>query len=231
MGCEPLVGLLPDHAPEAVHEVVLGADQERIELLPLATVLGLAVRLIVGTDALTDTVVDCVTLPPAPLQVRLYVEVLASAPVGCDPLLGSAPDHAPEAVHDEALVADQVSIELPLPVTVPGFALRVTTGGDAATVTVTDCVAEPPSPVQASTKSVVFASAPVGIEPLTGIKPDQPPEAWHVVAFCEFQVSVEFAPIPTVEGSAVNVTTGVSTATTTAVDCVTDVPAPAQVSA
>ena len=40
--CEPLTGLLPDHAPEAVQEVAFVADHVRVELLPLITELGLA---------------------------------------------------------------------------------------------------------------------------------------------------------------------------------------------
>lgn len=47
--CDPLTVLLPDQAPEAVHAVALLADQVRVALPPLATVLGLAVRLMVGT--------------------------------------------------------------------------------------------------------------------------------------------------------------------------------------
>jgi hypothetical protein len=47
--CEPLIPLVPDQAPEAVQDVALVADQLTVELLPLATVLGLADRLIVGT--------------------------------------------------------------------------------------------------------------------------------------------------------------------------------------
>jgi len=69
--CEPLTGLLPDHAPEAVHEVALVADQVRVELLPLITELGLALRLIVGAGDFTDTVADCAALPPAPVQVKV----------------------------------------------------------------------------------------------------------------------------------------------------------------
>jgi hypothetical protein len=38
----------PDHPADAVHEVALVADQVRVELLPLVTVLGLAARLMVG---------------------------------------------------------------------------------------------------------------------------------------------------------------------------------------
>jgi hypothetical protein len=47
--CEPLIPLVPDQAPEAVQDVALVADQLKVELLPLVTVLGLADRLIVGT--------------------------------------------------------------------------------------------------------------------------------------------------------------------------------------
>ena len=68
---EPLVGSAPDQAPEAVQEVALVADQFSVALAPLATALGLAVKLIVGAGVLTDTVVDCAALPPAPLQVSV----------------------------------------------------------------------------------------------------------------------------------------------------------------
>ena len=67
--CEPLVGSLPDQAPEAVQEVALVADQASVELLPLVTVLGLAVKLTVGAGEVTETVADCVALPPVPTQV------------------------------------------------------------------------------------------------------------------------------------------------------------------
>ncbi len=66
--CEPLVALVPDQAPEAVQVVALLADQLNVEPLPLATVLGLAVKLTTGAGAVTETVVDCVPLPPVPVQ-------------------------------------------------------------------------------------------------------------------------------------------------------------------
>ena len=71
--CEPLVALVPDQAPEAVHEVALVVDQETVELPPLVTVLGLAVKLTVGAGVggVTETVADCVALPPVPLQVSV----------------------------------------------------------------------------------------------------------------------------------------------------------------
>jgi hypothetical protein len=71
LDCEPLTGLLPAHAPEAVQEVALAADQVRVALLPLITELGLALRLIVGAGDFTDTVADCAALPPAPVQVKV----------------------------------------------------------------------------------------------------------------------------------------------------------------
>jgi hypothetical protein len=67
--CEPLAALVPDQAPDAVHEVALVAVQLKVELPPLATVLGLARKLTTGADVLTVTVADCDALPPLPVQV------------------------------------------------------------------------------------------------------------------------------------------------------------------
>ena len=68
---EPFTGWLPDHAPEAVQAVALVEDQVKVELPPLATVLGLALRLTVAVFfGLTVTVVDWTALPPVPLQVN-----------------------------------------------------------------------------------------------------------------------------------------------------------------
>ena len=68
---EPLVPLLPAQPPEAVQVVAWVLDQVSVELLPLAIVLGLAARVIVGAGAVavTATVADCVALPPAPVQI------------------------------------------------------------------------------------------------------------------------------------------------------------------
>jgi hypothetical protein len=63
--------MLPDQAPEAVQEVALVDDQLKLELPPLATVLGLALRLTVAVGfGLTVTLVDCAAVPPVPLQVN-----------------------------------------------------------------------------------------------------------------------------------------------------------------
>jgi hypothetical protein len=66
--CEPLVALLPDHPPEAVQEVALVADQVKVELAPLATVLGLADKVTTGAGGVTETVADWFALPPPPEQ-------------------------------------------------------------------------------------------------------------------------------------------------------------------
>jgi hypothetical protein len=65
---EPLAALVPDQAPEAVHDVALVEDQVKVDALPRATVLGLADKVIVGAEAVTETVADCVALPPPPVQ-------------------------------------------------------------------------------------------------------------------------------------------------------------------
>ena len=46
--CDPLTGSFPDQPPDAAQDVALDADQVNVELLPLATVLGLADILTVG---------------------------------------------------------------------------------------------------------------------------------------------------------------------------------------
>jgi hypothetical protein len=70
------------------------------------------------------------------------------APVACEPLTALAPDQAPDAVHELALVEDQVKVA-PLPLaTVLGLAAKVTVGAGAVTDTVADCAALPPLPVQ-----------------------------------------------------------------------------------
>jgi hypothetical protein len=74
-----------------------------------------------------------------------------SAPVDCEPPFGDgAPDQAPEAVQEVALVADQLSVELLPLATVLGAAARATVGAGVVTDTVADWVALPPVPVQLS---------------------------------------------------------------------------------
>jgi hypothetical protein len=147
--CEPLKDLTPDQAPVAVQEVALVDDQVKVAALALATVLGLAGRLTVALGcALTVTVADCAALPPVPLHVKVYVALAVRAPVDCEPLTGLVPDHAPEAAHAVALVADQFNVELPPLAIALGPTLRMTLGAGDFTVTVAVCTALPPGPVQ-----------------------------------------------------------------------------------
>ena len=105
-----------------------------------------------------DPVVGCVTLtvalwaaePPVPVQVIVYLVVVANAAVVCEPLVASVPLQPPEAEQLVALVEDQVSTEVAPLVTVLGLALKLTVGAGAVTVTVADCPALPPVPVQVS---------------------------------------------------------------------------------
>jgi hypothetical protein len=53
-----VAALAPDHAPEAMQDVALVADQVSMELLPLATVLGPADKVTTGAGVVTDTVAD-----------------------------------------------------------------------------------------------------------------------------------------------------------------------------
>jgi hypothetical protein len=95
---EPLSALVPDHAPDAVQEVALVDDQVSEAALPRVIELGVAVRLTVGADALTETVAVCAALPPDPVQDRVKVALAVSAPVDWEPLRALLPDQAPEAV-------------------------------------------------------------------------------------------------------------------------------------
>jgi hypothetical protein len=135
--CDPLVALLPLQAPDAVHEVALLADHERVELLPLEIVLGFALKLTVGAREVTVTVADCSALPPAPVQVRVYVAFAVSAPVDCEPLVAWLPDQPPDAVQEVACVVDQLKVELS-PLTMElGLAARLTVGAGVREVTET----------------------------------------------------------------------------------------------
>ena len=128
------------------------------------------------------------------------------------------PDQAPEAEHEAAFFADQASVDAVPEVTVLGEALNVTSGGNAETVTVADCVAEPPAPAQVSSYSVVSESAPVDQVPLVATAPCQLPEAVQAAALAAFQLKVDVPPLAIVVGDADSVTVGASVVTTTSAD-------------
>ena len=65
---EPLTPLVPDQAPEAVQAVACVDDHVRDAALPWVIELGLALKLTMGADCLTETVAVCTALPPGPVQ-------------------------------------------------------------------------------------------------------------------------------------------------------------------
>ena len=132
-----------------------------------------------------------------------------SAPVLALPLVGSFPDQPADAVQLLALLDDQLSIaDVPL-LTVVGLALRLTVGlGGAETLTVTDRLALPPGPLQASVKVVVALSAPVLALPLVGSFPDHPADAVQLLALLDDQLSIADPPLLTVLELALSPTVG-----------------------
>jgi hypothetical protein len=138
------------------------------------------------------------------------VAELASEPVETEPLRPRLPDQAPDAVHEVALLLDQLRVLLAPLVTEVGFALSVNVGEDAVlTVIVTLRVAVPPAPVQLSEYVDELVSGPVDVEPLTLLVPDQAPEALQLEAFVALQFKVAALPLLTDVGLAVSVITGV----------------------
>ena len=149
----PEVALAPDQPPEAVQDVAFVEDQVSVDDPPLVTDVGFAARDTVGAGGPTVTVADALAVPPDPVQERLKVLLLVSAPEDSLPEVALAPDHAPEAEQEVAFVEDQVSVEDPPLATVVGFAASDTVGnggggGVLDTVTVADALALPSGPVQ-----------------------------------------------------------------------------------
>ena len=111
---------------------------------------GTQVSVAVPVADATVTVADWDAEPPAPVQVSVYLVDALSAAVLCEPLVASLPLQPPEALQEAALVEAQVNVDVPPLAMVLGFAVSVTVGAGAVTVTVADCAALPPGPVQVS---------------------------------------------------------------------------------
>ena len=125
--------------------------QVRVDALPLATLVGLALNDTVGAGgAETVTVADCEAEPPAPVQVSTNFVVAVRAGVVLEPAVACEPLQPPEAAQAVALVDDQVNADVAPLLTVTGFAARVTVGAGEVTDTVADCTALPPLPLQVS---------------------------------------------------------------------------------
>jgi hypothetical protein len=98
--------------------------------LPLATLVGLALKETVGGESDTVTVVDFDADPPVPVHVSVNWVVVARAVVACEPLVGWAPLQPPDAMQLCALVALQSKVtERPL-ATVLALGARVTLGAE-----------------------------------------------------------------------------------------------------
>jgi hypothetical protein len=181
--------------------------------------------------AFTVTVALLLVVPPVPVQLNVYTVVALNAPVDFEPLIACEPLHPPDAAQEVALVELQARVEaLPL-LTLVGLALNDTVGaGGAETVTVADCDAEPPVPVQVSVNFVVAVRAAVVCEPVVAFEPLQPPEPVQAVALVDDQVKADVAPLLTVAGFAARVTVGADVVTDTVADCEAVPPLPLQVS-
>jgi len=144
------------------------------------------------------------------------------------------PLQPPDAVHDVALVDDQVSVLLLPLTTLVGDADRLTVGAGVEVVTVTEAVAcaVPPAPVQLSVNEVLALKAPVPWVPETAFVPPQPPDAVQDVALVDDHVNVLLPPLATEVGDADNETVGAGVAlvtVTVTLRCVVP-PAPVQLS-
>lgn len=151
MDCEPLNPLVPLQPPDAAQDVALVLAQLSAAEPPEFTLLGVALSVTIGAAVATETVTDCVAVPPAPLQVNSYSVVLVRVPVDTVPLVGMLPCQPPAAMQLFASGELQVRVELPPLLTVVGVAVSVTdVGVGGRTAISTDCVAVPPGPVQVS---------------------------------------------------------------------------------
>jgi hypothetical protein len=110
--CVPDTAFVPVHPFDAVHEVALVELQVRVALWPEVILVELVVRVAVGATGaeLTLIVTLCSeVVPPAPVHVSEYV-VLVVGDTDCVPDVALVPVQPPLAVHDVALVDDQVNV-------------------------------------------------------------------------------------------------------------------------
>ena len=77
---------------------------------------------------MTVTVVDCVAVPPVPVQTRVYV-VVTVGETDCVPDIALVPVHPPLAMQEVALVDDQVNVEA-LPLVIEAGEAEIETVGD-----------------------------------------------------------------------------------------------------
>ena len=146
----PDVAFIPDHAPDAEHVSVSIDCQFRVLDPPFSTTNGLAVSVVVGSTVVTATDTDCVSVPPAPLQVSEKLADVVKGTVVSLPLDGRKPLQSPLAVQDETSpTAFQDSCTASPGLTVALLADKdTTTASGAPTVMLTLSLAVPPGPSQ-----------------------------------------------------------------------------------
>ena len=202
----PDVAFVPDHAPLAVQDVAFVLDQVKVDEPPDATDVGDPLNETVGGGA-TVTVALWVAEPPVPVHESVYVAFAVNAPVDCVPDAAFVPDHDPLALHDVALVLDQVNVAEPPEATLAGAAASVRVG--APTIdTVVVCAALPPAPVHVSVYVAFAVNAPVDSVPDVAFDPDHAPLAVQDVAFALDHVRVDAAPDAMLVGAALSETVG-----------------------
>lgn len=113
---------------------------------------------------ITPTVTLEVAVPLGPVHASVKVVVALKLPVDAEPLVGRAPDHPPDAVHELVFVEVHESVDDASALTVEGVAVKDVMTGNGITDTVTLDVAVPPIPLHASVNVVVVESAPVDAE-------------------------------------------------------------------
>jgi hypothetical protein len=204
----PPTDLTPLQPPEAEQEVALLLDHFKVAVPPGSTVLGLVLSFTTGGKAVTVTVVDWVTNPPAPRQVKSYSVVLESEPVDQDPLVATEPFQPPLAEQEVAFFAVQESVALDPAVTVDGVADKTRPGVGAMTTTSTDCEALPPGPLQVSVYREFLLSGAVAALPLVARVPFQAPDAVQEVALVLLHCNVAALSTGTVSSAAFRVTVG-----------------------
>lgn len=197
---EPLFGCGPVHAPDAIQEVAPLVLQVSKELPPVLIELGAALMLTVGAGVPTVTVVDCVALPPAPVQLIVKFVVAESGAVVCEPLGGKLPLQPPPALQPVASRDDQLSTVLAPASTVSACADRLTDGAGAVTTTSACCTEDPLGPEQVSTNVVLAARDEIAAEPLTGFVPLQPPLAMQLSALTALHIRLVPLPSATLFG-------------------------------
>ncbi len=214
----PLVPQVPDHAPDAVHDVAPVVLHVIVVDAPRAIVEGEAEIVTVGKGgAVTVTAAELVRLPPGPVQSSVYVVVPMAVGVSViEPATACVPDHAPDAVQLVTLLVLHVIVVDAPSASVEGDAEIVTTSIGVVTITVAELVVLPPGPVQSSVYVAVPTADGVSVaEPLVPQVPDHAPDAMQDVALVVLHVIVVDTPSAIVEGEAEIVAVGGGAVTVT----------------